>query len=79
MRVNRKILSLLLCSLVLLSTGCWKKDGAETQSPIAESQESPEYIALSQLAQYQIIRGEDADAGPNRRPPSCLTCSGSRV
>lgn len=54
---------MLLCAVMLLNTGClWQgKDGKTTVG--SNDEQIPEYIELSELAQYQIIRGEEADEG----------------
>ena len=61
MNTFKRFLNLFLCAMMLFFTGCWKKEAAETQSPNAELQESLDYIELSQLAQYRLIRSENAD------------------
>lgn len=65
MRIYYRILSLMLCALTLLSTGCrWLEranGGKQTTEQTAEAETAPQYLELSELGEYRIIRGEEAD------------------
>lgn len=50
---------MLLCSAMLLTTGCLRQREKETSG--SHEMQNPEYILLSELEQYRILRGEDAD------------------
>ena len=61
MKTYQKILSLVLCVVTLFTTGCWWMESDEENTKNPEEESIPEFILLSDLAQYQILRGEDAD------------------